>query len=324
MPGMICADSMQHIYKNGEESDGLAAEAGCSKAPRADKMSWDRFKDILYDLYMLQAKTLPEVMKTMLDQHNFERSYQLGEKWGWKKYNQAGVKPPPARINKSRRSSSPGKQRELPDASGVRERDSTPLQEQLSRVFADPWLDNRYYSAVQIYAILLRRYSETPSAPSRYKNWDNIAKSTIGFHPVGILLIMSSLIVTIATSEWRSDLNRTPLPSDFEIAKLGIDAASRWENTTLVAEFCEEFKDILKDDNTIRDAIQKYIAHNWPKIPANNFLEVEQVHLDEGWSAVAWHGATEDQALLPSEDINNFTGYQSNEMEQSISLVGYY
>ncbi|KAI0100565.1 hypothetical protein GGR51DRAFT_564101 [Nemania sp. FL0031] len=369
MPGKTYSDSLDHTQDR-EESDGLVPDFRSSKAPRGEKVMWDKYKSILHRLYVKEAKTLPEVMGIMKDKYGYNASvkqcmlvlvaaihrymalYQLGEKWGWKKYNQGGGKQPQTRINKSRRPTSSEKLHEMPYELDVHDRDNTPLHEQLSQVFADQWLDNksldtlrgrgdvsrclrpclrwcqeeiqnsdtqpfncrepesegidgpdRYYAAIQICIILLRRYNEPPIAPSRHRNWDRIAKSTIGFRPVGVLLILSALIVTVADNVCQGDPASL---NEFDIAELGIKTANDWEDAILVAEFCDEFEAILKDDHTLRDAIQKYIAHNY------HYLGAEQMHFEDPWGT--WAGTIGNQVIFPGDDPINFTEYQPIEI----------
>ncbi|KAI1130064.1 hypothetical protein F5Y10DRAFT_263486 [Nemania abortiva] len=377
MPGTICADSPKHIHKGEEESDGVMTEAGSRRATRGDEMAWDKFQSVLHDLYVIKGNPLPVVMDTMKTKYRFKKSvkqctlthltahrYKLGEKWGWKKYNQGGTKHPSTRSRLRRPSNMGNLQEEVSDVSDGSDRNTTPLDEQLAKVFTnqqfdDRTLDNlrtrndvsrwlrpfllwcreemliseahhspsysepapveeaegpdRHYCALQICLVLLHRYNEPPSAPSRYRNWDNIARKTVGVCSAGMLLIMSNLIVTIATEEWQGD--PTTPPSGFEIAKLGIDTAISWDDTMLVEQFCKEFEDFLKHYTTIRDATQRYLVHIWPTTLANVYLGDGQPPINYTWPGT-WHGPTgiAEDMMLSSEGTGDFTSCQSDQV----------
>ncbi|RWA05976.1 hypothetical protein EKO27_g9135 [Xylaria grammica] len=77
---------------------GLAAsmeidpyEPASQASRRPTKKEWDKYRPILERLYIEEQLPLFEVIKIMEEKYHFFRTtkqyrYQLGEKWGWKKY----------------------------------------------------------------------------------------------------------------------------------------------------------------------------------------------------------------------------------------------
>ncbi|KAI1738426.1 hypothetical protein F4680DRAFT_449859 [Xylaria scruposa] len=64
--------------------------------PRRGKLNWNKYKRIIYRMYMEQDLNLPVVIRKMANEYGFmatvkQYRYQLGEKWKWKKYNQMGL-----------------------------------------------------------------------------------------------------------------------------------------------------------------------------------------------------------------------------------------
>ncbi|KAI8635044.1 hypothetical protein F5Y19DRAFT_470094 [Xylariaceae sp. FL1651] len=61
---------------------------------RIDRGLWEKYKPSLEYLYLKRNLSLPVVMQEMLEKHKFSATakqyrYQLGEAWGWKKYQQS-------------------------------------------------------------------------------------------------------------------------------------------------------------------------------------------------------------------------------------------
>ncbi|KAI1284205.1 Clr5 domain-containing protein [Xylaria sp. FL0933] len=66
---------------------------------RAKRDAWEQHRPVLRRLYVDENQPLPDVMRTMRENYNFgptvkQYRYQLGSKWGWKKYNQGTAKGP--------------------------------------------------------------------------------------------------------------------------------------------------------------------------------------------------------------------------------------
>ncbi|KAI1121876.1 hypothetical protein F5Y10DRAFT_255380 [Nemania abortiva] len=89
--------------------DGHLQTSSCSRriGRKPVKIGWEKYKGTLYQLYVKEDLAMKEVIKVMNEIHGFKASvkqyrYQLGEKWGWKKYNGSSTKhglgPEPAEI----------------------------------------------------------------------------------------------------------------------------------------------------------------------------------------------------------------------------------
>ncbi|KAI0398987.1 hypothetical protein F4802DRAFT_611215 [Xylaria palmicola] len=93
-------------------------------------------------------------MKIMEEKYGFKATHQLGEKWGWRKYNQGGMKLPPARARKSRppNNSSDSQEDEIIVASGAPEvlgRDIGSLRASLSALLTDQRQDEKTMRALK-------------------------------------------------------------------------------------------------------------------------------------------------------------------------------
>ncbi|KAI1346450.1 hypothetical protein F5Y01DRAFT_297797 [Xylaria sp. FL0043] len=129
---------------------------------------------------------------------------------------------------------------------------------------------NRYGLDAQVFIYLLDRYIGSGSSPSReLDGWDKMVDRTLGFCPLKMLSIMSTLIVVIVSkvlSRCQDDdkIAFSP-PYIFDVAKLGIGEINRndWGNEKLVAEFCNEFEAILQDyadyGKAIAAAVSRYV-----------------------------------------------------------------
>ncbi|KAI0458551.1 hypothetical protein F5B21DRAFT_436039 [Xylaria acuta] len=74
---------------------------------RGKRLYWEKQKDILYRLYVEEDKPLPVVMEIMKG-YGFcptvkQYRYQLGEKWGWKKYNASALHQRPIKTTDKER-----------------------------------------------------------------------------------------------------------------------------------------------------------------------------------------------------------------------------
>ncbi|KAI0550707.1 hypothetical protein F4679DRAFT_594599 [Xylaria curta] len=154
----------QCTYGGGEEFDEEIGAEGPSKDTRKTKIPWEKHKDVLYKLYMVEDRKLPDVMEIM-KRHDLNATvkqwltmlqYQLGEKWKWKKYNQQGAeKQTPPRTRK------PGSQNNLKDAQEdeivvastefeVPSRDVVSLHPSLVKLFTDRPQDEKCLGILKI------------------------------------------------------------------------------------------------------------------------------------------------------------------------------
>ncbi|KAI0096448.1 Clr5 domain-containing protein [Nemania sp. FL0031] len=86
------------------DNPGLKTSSTPERSERTDRperqsgrAKWDKYKDVLCRLYVEENLPIQEVMKIMKERHGFSASvkqyrYQIGEKWGWKKYNGSTAK----------------------------------------------------------------------------------------------------------------------------------------------------------------------------------------------------------------------------------------
>ncbi|KAI0426843.1 hypothetical protein F5Y09DRAFT_345286 [Xylaria sp. FL1042] len=119
--------------------------------------NWGQYHAILQGLYMTNNLPLPDVMKTMKEKYDFEATvkqcrstyltvnersyrYQFTVKWGWKKYNQGGMRPTKGRGRRRRsRNPSNASEEELIGSSNESEipcRDIASLRTLLSELFS--------------------------------------------------------------------------------------------------------------------------------------------------------------------------------------------
>ncbi|KAI1146146.1 hypothetical protein F4825DRAFT_441582 [Nemania diffusa] len=151
-PKTLWPDFAKQGYQDGEGSDQDTGESAPRKGSRGAKRDWDKYHDILYKLYKLEEKPLPVVMKIMEDDLDFKATvkqyrYQLGEKWGWKKYGQNDNKPSATRNGKRQPHTSSGFQEDANNVmlytSDVLSQHPTSLPEQLAELFVNQKFKNK-------------------------------------------------------------------------------------------------------------------------------------------------------------------------------------
>ncbi|KAJ8129370.1 hypothetical protein O1611_g4265 [Lasiodiplodia mahajangana] len=85
-----------HNYPEASSTPGRVAHTDRTER-QSGRVKWDKYKDILCQLYVEENLPIQEVMKIMKERHGFSASvkqyrYQIGEKWRWKKYNGSAAK----------------------------------------------------------------------------------------------------------------------------------------------------------------------------------------------------------------------------------------
>ncbi|KAI1735395.1 hypothetical protein F4680DRAFT_470121 [Xylaria scruposa] len=139
---IVGTNPRRYAYEGGEELDEEIGAEGPSKDTRKTKIPWEKYKDRLYKLYMVEDRKLPDVMEIMKE-HGLYATYQLGEKWKWKKYNQAGAEKP--RKSRPPDDSNDAHEDEIvvaPTGLEVPSRDFASLRTPLLELFTDKLLDD--------------------------------------------------------------------------------------------------------------------------------------------------------------------------------------
>ncbi|KAI1111836.1 hypothetical protein F5Y14DRAFT_453693 [Nemania sp. NC0429] len=289
---------------------------------RRNKINWEEHHDKLYELYIVENKPLPEVMKYMEEKHHFHASvkqcmsmsitlvthhrYQLGEIWEWKKYNQGRKKSSLPGIDMYLDRNSPSHcqddtiaERQIRfNASG--QEGTAPLHTQLFDMFINEGLEKRslgilekckpqdglrciqrcwdwchekihndasqtptfsppagmetveeqYAWDARLFIYLLHHYFVDTDANLGRPDWASIAKTLIKFSPIKMLFAMGSLMVTMASSTFdeSSQMASVPAPdNELGIAELSAKGMRMLGRDELMAQFCCEFEDNLKD-----------------------------------------------------------------------------
>ncbi|KAI0802156.1 hypothetical protein GGR55DRAFT_461007 [Xylaria sp. FL0064] len=178
---------------------------------------------------------------------------------------------------------------------------------------------HKYRLDAQIFIYLLDRYIESRSSSSSpdHDSWDGIANRILGFCPIKMLSIMSTLIVVIvkrALSRCQDDKIAFAPPYIFDVAKLGIGEISRneWGNEKLVTEFCSEFEAILQDHANYRSAIaaavSRYLEQKWSgAAQARVNEEGPGIGDGSGWN-IDWPENTQDEGPYSMEN-NSLNGW---------------
>ncbi|KAI0183398.1 hypothetical protein EV127DRAFT_414157 [Xylaria flabelliformis] len=152
---IVGTNPRQYTYRGGEELDEEIGAEGPSKDTRKTKIPWEKYKDLLYKHYMEEDGKLPDVMEIM-KRHGLHATYQLGEKWKWKKYNQQGVEkltPPRTRKSRSQNNLREAQEDEIVVASTeleVPSRDVLSLHAPLRELFTDRPLDEKCLGILKI------------------------------------------------------------------------------------------------------------------------------------------------------------------------------
>ncbi|KAI0905771.1 hypothetical protein F4823DRAFT_566421 [Ustulina deusta] len=172
--------------------------------------------------------------------------------------------------------------------------------------------DSKYELDVGVFIYLLDCYIRSQDSSSEHDNWDSMAKEIIGFCPIKMLFIMSTLIVVIVSSAQnlrQGEISFEPHHVFKNVAKFGINEISRnrWRDEKLVTEFCNEFESILKDyanyGKELEIALFRYMTQEWPEPQVN-----EDLGLGDGEELVIWPDDIQDEGLYSIEDNSPWDG----------------